>query len=685
MKSLWTDGDARACGDDPLRLRVYTSRLLGGEPSLVLDGGGNTSVKTEAANLFGEREKVLYIKASGRDLQTISAAGFAPVRLDVLLRMAELDALSDADLVRAQRAAMADPDAPDPSLEAILHALIPLTYVDHTHADAVVTISNTPKGEARIRELFGERVLVVPYVMPGFRLARKVYEMTRDIDWQSLEGMVLQSHGVFTFADDARTSYERMIGIASDAESYLARYGAGWGTGSGGGGEPDGGTGAGPGSPERGETGGGRGEGRADAETLLELARVRGAVSKVRGGAMIARLDTSRESVAFSNLKNVASIATRGPLTPNHVIRAKRVPLVIDQRPADDVARYARDYKKYFERHRDGRLTMLDAAPRWAVWPGHGIVAFGRTTGDVAAVTGIALHTTRAIRRAEALGGWKALPERDIFEVEYWELEQKKLSGRDDPGAFAGKVVLVTGGASGIGRACVEMFRAGGAAVAALDIDPGVTATFDDPGILGVVCDVTDDGAVAGAVADAVGTFGGLDIVVSNAGIFPASESIADMSPETWERSLAINLSSHQTLLKTAVPYLETGIDPAVVVIGSKNVAAPGPGASAYSVAKAGLTQLGRVAALELAPLGIRVNMIHPNNVFDTAIWTDEVLAERAKRYGMSVEEYKTNNLLRVDVTSRDVARLACDMAGPAFSKTTGAQVPIDGGNDRVI
>ncbi|HHH47708.1 MAG TPA: bifunctional aldolase/short-chain dehydrogenase, partial [Gammaproteobacteria bacterium] len=215
MQSLWNDTEARACGDDALKLRVYTSRLLGREPSLVLHGGGNTSVKAEAENLFGDMESVLYVKGSGWDLATIEAEGFAPVRLDVLQRMAALPALSDPQMVRAQRAAMTDPYAPNPSVEAILHAIIPFKFVDHTHADAVVTLTNTPDGEARIRALYGERVLVVPYVMPGFVLAKKVWEMTAGIDWSQLDGMVLMNHGVFSFADDARDSYERMIALVS--------------------------------------------------------------------------------------------------------------------------------------------------------------------------------------------------------------------------------------------------------------------------------------------------------------------------------------------------------------------------------------------------------------------------------------------------------------------------------------
>jgi len=277
------------------------------------------------------------------------------------------------------------------------------------------------------------------------------------------------------------------------------------------------------------------------------------------------------------------------------------------------------------------------------------------------------------------------LPEQDIFDVEYWDLEQAKLRKAGTPATFVGKIALVTGAASGIGRACAETLHAQGAAVLALDIDPAVEALFDAADCVGRVCDVTDSTALQAAVADIVARFGGLDIVLSNAGNFPSNSRIEEMDADVWTRSLQVNLSSHEQLLQASIPYLARGIAPAVVFMASKNVTAPGPGAAAYSVAKAGLTQLARVAALELGPKGIRVNVLHPDAVFDTAIWTDEVLENRARHYGMSVQEYKTKNLLKVEINSRDVAELACALVGPLFAKTTGAQIPIDGGNDRVI
>jgi len=655
MKSLWNDVEAAACSD-PLNLRVYTSRLLGREPSLVLHGGGNTSVKATATDVFGDAIETLYVKGSGWDLATIEAAGFAPVRLNALRRMAELESLSDTDMVKAQRMAMLDPSAPNPSVEAILHALIPFNYVDHTHADAVVTITNTPDGESRIRDLYGDRMLVIPYVMPGFILAKTIRKLTQDVDWGRLEGMVLMHHGVFTFANDARESYERMIRLVSEAEAYLESH-------------------------ARVET-----TSSTDArEDLIGLARLRQAVCKARGEAMVARLDSGDEAMAFSLNAAVVESAQRGTLTPDHVIRTKPAPLIVGDDVGVSVNDFADHYRDYFNRYADGALTCLDAAPRRAVWPGYGCISFGRNVKEAGIVADIAEHTRSAVLRAEIMGGWTPVGEKDLFDIEYWELEQAKLKKSGTAPMHQGKVALVTGAASGIGKACVETLRRQGAAVAALDMNPAIVDLFPAPEVLELVCDVTNDTALKAAVDETVRCFGGLDIVVSNAGIFPSSGLIEEMDAAIWDQSITVNLTSHQRLLKYCTPYLAVGIEAAVIIIASKNVPAPGPGAAAYSVAKAGLTQLGRVAALEMAEKGVRINMLHPNAVFDTAIWTDEVLSNRAEHYGLSVEEYKTNNLLGVEVTSWRVAELASAMAGPLFACTTGAQLPIDGGNERVI
>lgn len=654
MNSLWNDKEASKLKQSLLKLRVYTSRLLGQEEDLVLHGGGNTSVKIKEKNIFGEEEEVLYVKGSGWDLETIEVQGFSPVKLKELHRLAELETLSDMDMVRYQRMAMTNPNAPNPSVETILHGLIPYTFVDHTHADAVVIITNSPNGRARIQEIYGKNMLIVPYVMPGFVLAKEIYNMTKGIEWDQLDGMILMNHGVFTFDHDAKRSYEKMITIVSKAETYLRKNKAT--------------------SIKR--------EPKKKADSL-QLARLRQAVSIATNKSVLARLDDSGASVAYSKLKKLKSVANRGPLTPDHIIRTKRVPLLLGKDHQKDLENYISDYHQYFKKHNTGEQE-LDPAPRWSVWPGVGTISFGTSVKNVKIIEDITRHTKDAIYKSEKLGKWIALPKDDLFEVEYWSLEQAKLKKAGAAKVMQGKVALVTGAASGIGKACVEELISQGAVVAALDINSTIHE-FTQNEVLSLQCDVTNNRKLKTAIEQIINHFGGIDLLVSNAGIFPKSSTIGNMEDKMWDKSLAINVTSHQKLIQLCLPYLELGFDPAIVIIGSKNVPAPGPGASAYSVAKAGLTQLGRIAAMELGSKGIRVNMLHPNAVYDTAIWTKEILSARAKHYDLTVQEYKTNNVLKTEVTSKDVARLAVQMLGKTFSKVTGAQIPIDGGNDRVI
>jgi rhamnose utilization protein RhaD (predicted bifunctional aldolase and dehydrogenase)/NAD(P)-dependent dehydrogenase (short-subunit alcohol dehydrogenase family) len=659
MKSLWSNREAKKHRGD-LGLRVYTSRLLGANPELVLHGGGNTSVKTTQSDFFGQRTEVLCVKGSGWDLATIEKPGFAPVRLETLLKMADLSELSDSDMVRQQRAAMLDPDAPNPSIEAIVHAVIPQKFVDHTHANAVVALTNTPGGKKRVEEVYGDRVLILPYVMPGFVLAREVYKLTQKHDFSEIDGLVLMNHGIFTFHDDPRKSYELMIELVSLAERYLKKHGKLGGI-----------------AKARGKT----------PEDLLKLAEIRKAVSDQRGSAVLARIDQSPEAVGFSNLRNVASLATRGPLTPDHVIRTKRIPVIVKGGDATaDMAHYAEKYSAYFKRHRKAGQTMLDAAPRWAVWPGHGAISFGSTESELGIVADITEHTRRTVQLSEAVEKWKALPEGRIFDIEYWELEQAKLrQGTGSIPTHRGKVAIVTGSAAGIGFACAEALAKQGATVVGLDLNPEILTEMEKIGGVGKVVNLTEEEKVLAAIEDTVRRFGGLDIVVSNAGIFTAGAYLEDMDQSNWDKSIAVNLTSHQKLLKHTIPFLKHGVDAAAVLVGSRNVNAPGAGAASYSCAKAGLMQLCRVAALELAPFGVRCNIIHPDAVFDTKLWTPENLKRSAERYGMTIEEYKTRNLMKTEIRSRDVGEMVAAMASPLFGKTTGAQVPIDGGNDRVI
>jgi rhamnose utilization protein RhaD (predicted bifunctional aldolase and dehydrogenase)/NAD(P)-dependent dehydrogenase (short-subunit alcohol dehydrogenase family) len=657
MQSLWRDAEASAYQGE-LGQRVYTSRLLGRDKSLVLHGGGNTSVKIVERNRFGDEETILYVKGSGWDLETIEAAGFSPVRLEHVRRLARLERLSDPDMVNELVTNMLSATAPVPSVETILHGCLPYRYVDHTHADAVLAITNTPGGERRIRELFGDAVVVIPYLMPGFDLARFVAaEFPRQATSRTI-GMVLMKHGIFSFGESARESYERMIELVDRAERYLDRNRA-WHV---------------VGSPAAAPCGA-----RPD-----ELATLRARVSRAAGFPLILRVRSTAQTLAFARHPELARVAQQGPATPDHVIRTKRLPLI-----GEDVDGYVEAYRAYFARHEpesSARKVMLDPAPRVVLDPRFGLASLGRSAREARIVEELYEHTIEVILRAEALERYQALPARDVFEVEYWDLEQNKLKRAGPPALFAGEVACVTGAASGIGKAAVEAFLARGAAVVGLDRDPAVEAMHRRDDFLGVGCDVTDERQIAAALARAVEAFGGIDMLVLNAGVFGASRSIRELPQDEWRRVMAVNLDANLALMRACHPFLRLAPRGGrVVAIGSKNVPAPGPGAAAYSASKAALTQLARVAALEWGADGIRVNLLHPNAVFDTAIWSDEILAERAARYGLTVEQYRKSNVLRTEVTSRDVAELAAEMCGPLFAKTTGAQVPVDGGNERVI
>ena len=655
MKSLWSDAEA-ARFTGPLGPRVYTSRLLGRDKSLVLHGGGNTSVKLREKNLFGEEIDVLYVKGSGWDLETIEPEGFSPVALDYVRRLAGLPRLPDEQMVNELNTHLLRAGAPSPSVETLLHAILPHPYVDHTHADAVLSVSNTPDGERRIREIYGDKVVVIPYLMAGFDLAARCAREFPGQATKSTIGMVLLCHGIFSFGVHAREAYERMVQLVSMAEDHLKEHRA-W--------EP---VTRAPG---------------AQAVDRQDIASLRRSISGQAGTPMVLKVNGGPKFLAFARHPQVERLAQQGPATPDHLLYTKPFPML-----GRDAASFANSYRAYFERHAPHaeEKTMLDPAPRMVLDPQIGFAAAGRTARDTEIVEELYDHTIDVILRAEALGGWRAVSERHIFDIEYWELEQAKLRKPGLPPVFTGEIAVVTGAASGIGKACVESFLRRGAAVVALDRTPAVEQMWKRADVMGLTCDLTDRKAIHESLDAAVKRFGGVDMLVLNAGIFPPSSPIQDIAAESWRSAMAVNVEANLLVMQACHPLLKLAPRGGrIVVIGSKNVPAPGPGAAAYSASKAALNQLARVAALEWGKDGIRINSLHPNAVYDTALWTDEVLASRAKAYNLTVEQYRKNNLLKTEVASRDVAELAAEMCGPLFAKTTAAQVPVDGGNERVV
>ena len=500
MKSLYSDAEAKKYKTD-LDLRVYTSRLLGLDASLVLHGGGNTSVKSTVMDSLGNMVDTLLVKGSGWDLETIEAKGFASVRMDALLEMAKQKELSDEEMVREQRAAMIDQSAPNPSVEAILHAIIPFKFVDHTHADAVVTITNTDNGEDKIREIFGEKILIIPYIMPGFVLAKLVYNMTRDVDWSGLDGMILMNHGLFTFSDDAKTSYEKTIELVDIAQRYLVEKGAVLDI-----------------------------EIQNTAVNLLELAKIRKEVSAIKGSAIISVFNDSKEAIYFSK-QNIENIATKGPLTPDHVIRTKRVPALLTNNYKQELQDFVEAYKQYFLANKRDEI-LLNPAPNFAILKGEGSLSFGKNAKDANIIKDINNHLFEAILKAEMLGGYKALEPKEIFEVEYWSLEQAKLKKSSSELEYAGRIAIVVNAMSKkVQERALELTKKG-AVVIAVDVDCEVEKLFSKTDIVGMRCDVDNDEDIKSLISFVVKSFGGIDMLF-------ADESL------------------HKKLFKECAPFLE--------------------------------------------------------------------------------------------------------------------------------
>jgi len=657
MQSLWNEAEAAQCRDE-LDRRVYSSRLLGRHPDLVLHGGGNTSVKIKEKNLLGEEPTLLYVKGSGSDLIDITRSGFAPVNLDHLLKLATLASLSDPQMINELKTHVTVSGAPTPSVEAILHAILPYPYVDHSHADAVITLTNTPSGLQRVKEIYGDDVVIIPYVMPGFDLARMCAQLFFEQRKPATQGMILMHHGIFSFGDTARESYERMIQLVTRAERYLQQQQA-WHISL-------------PTSapPPR--------------NLRLSLAQLRQRLCAITGMPMILRHTHTPLLETFLRHPQLTQISQQGPATPDHVIRTKRLPLL-----GQDIDTYVAAYQGYFTQHnataRETK-TMLDPAPRVILDPQLGLCTLGKTSQDALVVQEIYAHTMEIILRATQLETYQALPAKDIFDVEYWDLEQAKLRAAGKPKLFAGEVALVTGAASGIGKACVAALLARGASVIGMDLNSVIETQFQRVDYCGVAGDVSVRDDIQHALESGVRQFGGVDMLILNAGIFPAAQAMADMDLAVWQKTLDFNLTANLLLLQAAYPLLKLAPRHGrVVVIGSKNVAAPGPGAAAYSASKAALNQLLRVTALEWGKDKIRLNTVHPDAVFDTGLWTEEIVQARAKAYGMTVEQYKSRNVMGVEITSHDVAELVAELCGPLFAKTTAAQLPIDGGDPRVI
>lgn len=685
MDSKYVDADAaRVVADrapsvsELLALRTYTARLLGSSPSLVLHGGGNTSVKAQAKTIFGELVDVLHVKGSGWDLATIEPPGHPAVRMEPLLRLLDLPDMTDEQMVNELRLALLDANAPTPSVETLLHAALPARFIDHTHADALLAVADQEDGHRICREIYGEALLWVPYIMPGFGLARACKKAW---DGAKAEGraptvMVLERHGVFTFGETAKESYERMIQAVTAAERHAADR---MGTVS---------------------------VGAIDRNEALEAAVlpiVRGALATIsneppeRGPIAVVR--SSEWILQFLARKDAYELVQRGCATPDHVIRTKPTALFLPDVKYDDeaalaarlereIADYGRRYDKYVEEmcaKKHVTRTKLDPWPRVVLLPQVGIVAFGKTRKDAEIVADVYEHTIHVMVDASDVGSYSPVSREDLFDVEYWSLEQAKIKKSAEL-PMAGRIAVVTGAASGIGRATAKLFLELGAHVVASDRDgAALERTAKDIGakhktaLAIAVTDVTDAAQVDALFDVAARNFGGVDVVVSNAGNAPEGRLDTEEGDAALRRSLETNLLAHNLVAARAVSVMRAARRPGCLLFNaSKSAFNPGPGFGPYAVAKAALVALVRQYAVDLGKLGIRANAINADRI-RTGIFGGGVLESRAAARGVSVDEYFKNNLLAREVTAEDVAQGFAYLA--QAKATTGCILTVDGGN----
>jgi rhamnose utilization protein RhaD (predicted bifunctional aldolase and dehydrogenase)/NAD(P)-dependent dehydrogenase (short-subunit alcohol dehydrogenase family) len=680
MDSRFVERDAEACVaryadggvNRDLALRVYTTRLLGQDPRLVLHGGGNTSVKTSVPDLLGQETAVLCVKGTGWDMGVMEPPGMPAVRMEPLLKLRARAAVSDEEMVRFQRASLIDPMAPNPSVETLLHAFVPHKFVDHTHATAILSLTDQPDGEKICAEVFDGRMGIVPYIMPGFALAKKsaeVFEQNRDA-----EGLILHKHGIFTFGASAREAYERMIEMVSRAEARLRQS-------------------------------------RKSVFVTTQLPQRAAALATVapivRGACSLA--DDKQEGAwrrlvlefrggdavrSFVDGAEVARYSQAGVVTPDHTIRTKNWPLVLpapQDGKADDfkreaaaaVAAFIESYKTYFARNNarvGGIKKMLDPLPRVALVPGLGLFGLGRSKKDAKIAADLAEAAVETITDAEAIGRFESIAEADMFDVEYWSLEQAKLgSAKELP--LAGQVAAVTGAGGAIGAAIARAFAAAGAEVALLDIDEAAAraaARQIGGAALALACDVTDAASVRAAFDRIAEIFGGVDIVVSNAGAAWQGR-IGEVDEEILKRSFELNFYGHQRVAQNAVRLmLAQGTGGCLLFNVSKQAINPGPNFGPYGLPKAATLFLVRQYALDYGADGIRANAVNADRI-RSGILTEEMIAQRAKARGLSEKDYMSGNLLAREVTAEDVAQAF--LAQALALKTTADVTTVDGGN----
>lgn len=690
MKNLWSEKEAK--GLEGIDLLVYRSRLIGREPALVLRGGGNTSLKHEETDFRGRVTSVMRIKGSGADLRTIQRDQFPGIRMGDLQPLLERKDMSDEEMVAYLSHCLLEPGSPRPSIETLLHGFLPHPHVEHTHADAILTLTNTVDGKRHVEALFGKDAIWIPYRRPGFRLSREVADAMRRNP--SARCAILEKHGLITWGNTARQSYDATIEMNSRAEKYARDKGRGK-----------------------------RLFGAVVQEPLPAASRravftriapyLRGLLSKTGDGAFqgaVLAFDDSAAVLEFVGSEAGPQVALAGPATPDHLLYTRARPMFVPRPAAGDPERaaaidalkqamakalekYIAWYGVFFKKHASRQTPKLNPSPRVILLPGIGMVTAWKDSESARLVAEIYRHSVQIMRGSQGLGEYRSLGMKDSFEVEYWPLELYRMNLAPPEKQLARRIALVSGAASGIGRAIARQLALEGCHVVVTDRDlAGVESLADEINrlvgserALAQAMDVTNEVSVQKAFDATLLAYGGLDILVSNAGIAHCCP-IDRMARDDWERSFDVNATGHFLVSRQALRILkDQGLGGSMIFIASKNVLAPGKDFGAYSASKAAQNQLARILAIEGGPFGIRVNTINPDAVFEgSRLWSAEMREERARAHGIKPDEleefYRRRNLLGVRVTAEDVAEASVWLAGDRSAKTTGCIITTDGG-----
>ena len=679
MNSRWDDAAAQGLSD--LDLLVYASRLIGAETSLVVWGGGNTSVKRTERDHRGREVRVLRVKGSGSDLKSIQKKDFPGVVIDDIRALLERPDMDDQVMVDYFAHALLEPASPRPSIETPLHGFLAPDAIIHTHADAVVSLTNNDRCAEVLREVYGGDIVSLAYLRPGFPIAKQVAQTFEA--HPEARAILLEKHGTICWGATVKEAYLSTIELISRAEEAIAHRAKGRAR--------FGGVAVTAPAPE------------VRRRVALAVApRLRGLLS--RDKRVILTFDDSADVLEFAASKNAGELSHVGPATPDHTIYTKRLPcFAACDRPDDPdavqaavqaaVDAFVADYTAYFNGHNRYGATLTDPFPRVVAVAGLGMFTAGKDRRTSGIVSDIYHHTISVVGAAESFGRYVSLSAQDAFDIEYWPLELYKLTLAPPERELARRIALVTGGASGIGRAAALRLAAEGAHVVVTDLDAAgaskvadeVSAASGAGRAVGVGMDVAREDSVRAAFEDAVLAYGGIDIVVSNAGI-AHSMPIDQLTLPDWERSFSVNSTGHFLVAREALRLMKAqGLGGAFVFVATKNVMSPGKDFAAYSASKAAEAQLAKVLALEGGPHGIRSNLVNPDAVFrDSKLWSDEIRRERARAQGIAVEDledfYRKRNILARPILAEDVAEAVLFLASDRSAKTTGCTITVDGG-----